>query len=337
MKKVLLTTAAMALVASSSYGAGIIRFGDTYLGVNDQGHLNTPTYNGVTTNSSHTGLTYGGTVGTRPAGNDATSPGCLCEGWGVSASGVSGYANVSVGGVSNLTVDSFTSDAVDGSVVGTYATSAVHLTGTPGISVTQAYAASAASGVFQNTVTIKNTTGAAITDVRYVRVMDWDVPPTEFSEFVTIKGTATTTQLELSHDDGFEVPDPLAATGELTAGTTDVDFTDVGASDHGAYFKFNFGSLADGESKTFSIFYGAAANEAGALSALATIGAELYSLGQSTNRAGGPANDEATFIFAFKGVGGVVIETPDGGQTLGLLGASMGLLGLVKRRLSRRA
>jgi len=61
-------------------------------------------------------------------------------------------------------------------------------------------------------VTIANSTASDLTDVRYVRVMDWDVPPTEFNEYVTIKGTTTTTLLELSHDDGFDTPNPLLPT-----------------------------------------------------------------------------------------------------------------------------
>src|SRR5690606_25950776 len=54
--------------------------GTVALGVNDHGHLNTATGN-VALNASRTGLAYN-----FPGDGyrDATSPGCYCEGWGVS-------------------------------------------------------------------------------------------------------------------------------------------------------------------------------------------------------------------------------------------------------------
>jgi hypothetical protein len=329
MKKSILMAAGLALSANS-YGAGIIRTGNVYLGIDDLGQLNIPSYNSVTNNSAFTGLTYA----PNPPGGDGTSPGCLCEGWGVSASGVSGFANNAIG-TGGLTLTSFNSDAVAGSVIGTYATSSVSLTGMPGLTVTQAYTASASSALFKNTVTITNGTANSVTDVRYVRVMDWDIPPTEFSELVTIQGTATTSALEYSSDNGFATADPLAGNpGGLLGGTVNTDFTDSGPSDHGAYFRFNFGTLSAGESKSFDIFYGAASNEANALAAIGTVQAELYSFGQNSLPT---SSSDPTFVFAFKGVGGVAqVPVPDGGSTLALLAASMGFLGIAKRRFFRK-
>ena len=278
----------------------------------------------------------GGSLGvSATALGDATSPGCLCEGWGVSAkvgvSSYSGWANRASGGA-NLVVDSFLTDDV-GAAPGTYAESNVHLSTLPSLTVKQHYAAStgAPTLLFENVVTITNTSGAAMDDVRYVRVMDWDIPPTEFSEYVTIIGTATTAALELSHDDGFETSNPLAATSAIMAGTTDVDFIDFGARDHGAYFKFNFGTLAAGDSLTFSVFYGATSNQATALAALGAIGAELYSLGQRSPLA--LADTSTTFIFAFKGVGGVRL-VPDSGSSLLLIGMGLAALGALRRRIA---
>jgi hypothetical protein len=120
----------------------------------------------------------------------------------------------------------------------------------------------------------------------------------------------------------------------MLGGTTDVDFTDFGTSDHGANFDFGFGDLLDGESFSFKIFYGAAPTEAAALAAIGADGLELFSLGQSAN---GPETGEpATFIFGFKGVGGVVqVDVPEPG-TYAAGAVALGLAGLtyLRRRQS---
>lgn len=321
-----------AIAGAVIFNSGIVGTSTIALGINDEGHLNItdPFATFFPVNTSVTGLTFIG-VG------DATSPGCFCEGWGVSGTvGVtakSGYANISIDGVVNLTVDSFVSDA--GAGTGSTATSSVHLTDEAGFKVTQVYSAApnAPGALFIDTVTITNDTAETITDVRYVRVMDWDIPPTEFSEFVTIAGTATTTLLEKSHDNGFNTANPLTDFGPLIGATLDVDFVDSGPTDHGAYFRFNFGTLLAGESVTFSIFYGAAASEALALAAIAAESLELFSLGQnSIDPTGGTP---ATFIFGFAGVGGEpVLDIPEPG-TLGLLGFGLIALGGMARRRKR--
>ncbi|HRE16690.1 MAG TPA: PEP-CTERM sorting domain-containing protein [Rhodocyclaceae bacterium] len=322
-----LATAFAALGAGQAMAAATIinPAGNVAIGVDDLGQLNTYVGN-VAVNSGYTGVSYKFADGYF---RDATSPGCLCEGWGVSANNaVSGYANNS-SGTGNLTQTSFTSTA-------STATVTTALTSMPGLTVTHDFApaTNAGNALYRVHVTISNNTGAAMNDVKYVRVMDWDVPPTEFNEYVTIRGTGTTTLLEESHDNGFNTADPLGGSYAIDGSTLNVDFADNGPNDHGAYFRFNFGTLADGESYSFDIFYGAADTEAAALAAIGAESIELYSLGQSYGGEG--TGSPATFIFGFRGVGGVSVEPnpiPEPGS-LALAGLALaGLWGSRRRTI----
>ena len=243
------------------------------------------------------GLAFVADYGSGLEWRDATTPGCLCEGFGVSANGIAGFDG---NGFSGLTV----LDAGGTIVNPSRFTTLVALSGLAGVTIAHDYHPSASPNLYEATVTISNTTADTVTDVRYTRVMDWDVPPTEFSEFVTLQGVGLGNLID-SCDDGFESANPLSnCTGILF---TNANAVDSGPADHGARFTFGFGDLAAGATKTFNIFYGAAGTEAAALAALGAAGAEgIYSFGQSNGgqRTGGPA----TFIFGFGGVGAPPID-----------------------------
>ncbi|MFL1464375.1 hypothetical protein ACI6QG_19395 [Roseococcus sp. DSY-14] len=276
------------------------------------------------------GIAYNAVPG-RTGWQDALSPGCACEAWGVAGNGQGNQVGATTGnqGISLVS---------QAGVPGTSFTSVTSAAGS-GLTVTHSFSVAtetATGALFKAEVTVANNTGATVADVRYARAMDWDVPPTEFREYVTHKGVPTTASLLHATDDGFANANPMTATsngGIATLPNTEGD--QGGVADHGSLFVFGFGSLLDGATKTFNIFYGAGANLADALALLGAVGPELYSLGQSNS--GGVRNDGApTFVFAFNGVGGTVVVPPTGvpgPAGLGILG--FGLLGLMAARRRR--
>ena len=311
------------------------------LGVNDEGHLNVSVDNvgngiNIATNAFATGLALNFGDAVNRDFRDATAPGCLCEGWGVAAtlSGerVAGFANVAAGS-GGLTGGTFGATT-------TAATSVISLADAP-LRVQHAYGISLDRNTFQGNITLTNTGSETLFDVVYRRAMDWDVPPTEFSELVTHSGIAANLEanggnVRYASDNGFASSDPRQDAGSVNGDTVNVDFVDNGPSDHGSVFDFAFGNLSAGESRTFNIFYGAYATEAQALSAIATLQPTIYSLGQPDPNFGGGeggggdggggcevdceelivssaaaategfgSDGSPTFLFAFGGVGGV--------------------------------
>jgi hypothetical protein len=282
---------AIEIVPPLPMSPNMINNGIVQLGINNEGHLNVP--GGLP--SSGTGTTF---VGLRflPTGADATAPGCLCEGWGVAdaTSRVTGFANIAIDGVRNITLLNYASTALT-------AVSTVQIGNT--FRVTHDYHPSSTPNLYEATVIIENITSADV-DVRYRRVMDWDVEPTAFSEFVTIvtiQGTTRAANVLFSSDNGFASANPLSGPSSILFTG---DAMDSGPADHGALFDFGFGMLAPGKKVSFNIYYGAAATESEALAALAAVRAEVYSFGQPNTPDGPTLGKPNTFIFAFAKVGG---------------------------------
>lgn len=282
--------------AHDAWAGAIISNGTIKLGVNNSGALN---YSDPTSGAYH-GVTY------VPTGNDGTRAGCACEGWGAGnadadpAKRFSGIANQSEG--TTVTQQSFTSTA-------TTATSVTSVSGR--LQVTHEFRPFAGNArLYEVRVTLKNIGAQALGDVRYTRLMDWDVEPTPFNEFVTIRrGTATA--LRYSNDNGFDSNDPLSTSrNPIDPASANKDITDSGPADHGALFDFGFGALAAGASRTFSIFYGAAGTEPEANTAVSNAGAEVFSYGQPKGGDGKVSDKPNTFIFGFRGVGGTPVIPP---------------------------
>jgi hypothetical protein len=239
----------------------IIDNGIAQLGINPEAHLNVccgdPSFQSFT---PFVGLRY------LPSNGEATAPGCLCEGWGVAnadaGTGIfAAYANVSVdGGPVNLVLQSATTTGAgsqtDPDSVGTGFTSVV-MDGGGRVKVTHDYQPSSHPNLYQATVTIENIGLLPIGDLRYRRVMDWDIPDTTFHEWVEIH-VGTAVNLIRATSDGFLSANPLNPAGPfvgnppttLTPGSPDYF---AGPSDQGASFDFGFGPLAVGATKSFRI------------------------------------------------------------------------------------
>ncbi len=253
-----------------------------------------------------------------PTGGESLAPGCPCEGWGVGDAITGAYGQAGdVFGYTNLVLDSFTTTP-------TTAVSVVRMLQggeIPMLKITHDYHPSVSPNLFECTVTIKNISLNTV-DLRYRRPMDWDIPPTPFSELVTVQ-TGGASAVLFSSDDGF-------ADGNPFAGPSWIDFTgeavDSGPDDHGALFDLGFGPLAAGATKVFHIYYGAASNYTNAMAALNAVGAsQVYSLGKPNPGGGGggltagtvvpDAGVPNTFIFGFTGVGEGLSFMDDTGRT----------------------
>ena len=298
----LLVVAIAAFAPATAQGQAVIDNGTIQLGIHPEGHLNVPGPPSAQGTAE---------VGVRflPTNNEATAGGCDCEGWGAAdaISGTTGFANQSSdGGVNNMVPISFVSDA--DSAVSVVEIGAV---GSTVLRVTHDYHPSPdTANLYEVTVTIENISAAAV-DARYRRVMDWDVEPTAFDEFVTARiGDAA--QLLDNDNDGFQTANPLGPDGDPT-NVEEIftgNFTDEGPDDHGARFDFGFGTLDPGESETFNIYYGGASNETRAEAAIAAVSGEVFSLGQPSTPDGPTLGTPNTFVFAFQGVGGGPVIPP---------------------------
>jgi hypothetical protein len=241
---------------------------------------------------------------------EGLAPGDPCEGWGLgdTVSQTSGFADLC--GTSTASPVSFrprgagTLEESTGSAVRIVN----RISGDVPLEVRHDFHPSVSPNLYEIGVEVVNQ-GEATATLVYRRIMDWDVEPTAFSEFVTLE-LGESGAVVFSNNNGFAGADPLLdpnpdpiLSPPVPCGVT-TDFTDCGPADHGALLDFGLGDLAPGETVAFRIFYGAAPTEAAALAALAAVGAEAWSLAQCDGE-GDVACDETTgapvtFLFGFR-------------------------------------
>lgn len=293
----LLISAAM-LAAGSAYAAPTTyTSGATTMGVDDTGGLGRGT-GGVNLGISRAGI------------GDAITPGCLCEGWGTSG-------DASANWVYGLSAN-FASSSQSGNVVTT--------TTTFGTTVTHTYNSVPGTDLFSIAITITNNSGATIASNRYARTLDWDVPPGHFSDDSTtvfggpggIGGKLINTSF-----DPFAAPDPRVLRAGGCGVSANTNATNV-TGDCGGYFVFEFGSLADGESTSFTTIIGSAPDVRTLLAQFGDLSVEAFHYTFDDN---GPA----VFGYGFVGVGLPPIPTP-APATLALFGIGALSLSFARRR-----
>lgn len=252
---------------------------------------------------------------------DAIIRGCLCEGWGAAAGGVSGY----VYGLSPFNITSATLTTTTASGPGLSAQSVVTLAN--GLMVTQTYSSAAGGKLFKVNIVLTNTTAGTLTDVRYARTLDWDVAPGFFIDnYTTVNGGALPvgpghTVMNTSTDP-FAVPDPMVfRTQDANTNVVDVH------GDDGGYFVFGFGDLAAGGTTSFDTYIGADTTVSGLLAALGGAGVEAYSY-TTGDALGTDGHFAPAFGYGFAGLGlpPVPIGVPEPGS-LSMLLIGLSLLG----------
>ena len=291
---------------------GVINNGVIMLGVNDWGHLNVPGSLDATGGTSTVGLRF-----FRDGGwYESTAFGSLSEGFGVSAKRLSDGYSFSGGanensGITGLKADSIVTDGVSATAVATTLSNDI-------LRIEHKFEPSPyTDNAYQVTVTYENLSTEWLTDLRYRRAIDWDIPPTVYSECVSIFFSSVPAGLEYTSDNGFvsRTTDSVNGLRFACRGGNGCPVYDDGPADHGAMFQFLFKGydgtspldLYPGEKFSFKMFYGAAATKTEAESVLVAVGAEIATFeypntsGEcSSSHTGGPN----VFFLAFSGVGG---------------------------------
>jgi PEP-CTERM motif len=299
MRSLSLLTAAATVALATAANAAVLTNGNVSMGLFNDGGLG----NGVGFNLDGSG--------------DAILRGCLCEGWGVAADGDGNH--FTYGGGSTGFASSALSDVTASSAKSTVTT-------TNGLTVTHTYTPVGSNTLFRIDIVITNNQADTATDVRYARVLDWDVAPGFFgSNYTTIfvPGVAPEGDILHTSSNPFVNPNPMSPPGQ----EANTNITNS-IGDKGSFFVFSFGDLEVGESASFTTYIGAAFSVRSLLAAFGAVDVEAFSY--TTDQ-----NIETAYGYGFAGLGLPPIDEVPEPAALGLFG--LGLLGLGAVRRRRKA
>ena len=162
---------------------------------------------------------------------------------------------------------------------------------------------STSPNLYRVLVDVKNVTKAPIVIPRYRRLADFDVAPFPFNDelITTVHGSSGVVD---SMGTAYVHPNPVVAwsdVGACGAGPHD----ECGPADIGMAFELEFDEIPALGREQFLLFYGSTANEATALTALSTVGATAYAIGEKPILFApevGPPPPPPVWIFGFRDV-----------------------------------
>jgi hypothetical protein len=243
-------------------------------------------------------------------GYDPLGLGAPREAWGVSAGGVSGFADPQTPvpfGVSNIVANGAPTFGAQTAAVSTFLNAGAGNL----LRIDQGYSF-AADNVLRISHTLTNVSGSPQA-VSFRRLVDWDIEPTPFSEVVTAAGlTAPVVSASSNLGGTNESPDPLAP---FTSSTGPAGGT-FGPNNLGAALTIDLGTLAPGQATAIDLFHGLSQlgqTEADLLAQLQALGAGFALTGASSDPLGSnaaaltlvpqPAAVPEPSTFALAGVG----------------------------------
>ena len=134
--------------------------------------------------------------------------------------------------------------------------------------------------------------------VVYRRVMDWDIEPTYFNEYVSVHVDPRDDDLvQFSSNDGFANPSPAAGPSNLGAVGS---FTDYGPADTGALFDLSLPVTDTGLLDPLTLYYGAADTARAAADALAAVDARTWSMAKPSTAGNPDSGSPNTFVFGVR-------------------------------------
>jgi len=288
------------------------------LGVNDEGHLHVPGSLDATGEMSTVVIRFFHDG----AWHESTAFGAEAEGFGVSAKRISDGSSFWAGANANTEITALTPAPL---ITDGVSATAVATTSSNDLRIEHKFEPSPyTENAYQVTVTYEDISTVTLTDLRYRRAVDWDIPPTVYNECVSIFFRSVPEDLEYTSDGGFVDMNPLINDSDCTfvcPGGVGCPVYDNGPADHGAMFQFIFKGddgtspleLGPGKKFNFKMFYGAAATKTEVDSVLTAVGAEIASIGYPStsgkclaSHTGGPN----VFFLALSGVGGSTIMLP---------------------------